>query len=397
MTAGSEGRRRGHRSPLFGRRVHIAGSIAHDLGTASTDDVRQARALVQALVRELVAAGATFVVPVDAEKCRADDGEPVCFDWLIWESLHASLARRPAGAPNPLVIAVQHHKTEEQIPAQYERLWDELRGSDLVQIDNVAHWNMNSKRMEAAARWGDILIAVGGSEGVLFLANLYHEAGKPVIPLNLPVGPRESGARRIFEIGLSSSRAARLFRAVTQDEHTWVNRINFTRRHGVEERVVSIRQLLEDLDPPRAFVVRMLNPDLPDYADVQEFFDSVAYPVIEDELGYEVTVVDGQQAFEYPRMDQEIFEKLHRSRAVFADLTGSRPNCYLELGYALGRSLPTMVTAKKGFQHPFDITTLSAHHWEVTGALADRRRAFHEHWETVRNRPPLVTVEPLIP
>jgi len=35
---------------------------------------------------------------------------------------------------------------------------------------------MNSKRMEAQARWGDILIPVGGSEGALFLANLYHDA-----------------------------------------------------------------------------------------------------------------------------------------------------------------------------------------------------------------------------
>ncbi len=40
--------------------------------------------------------------------------------------------------------------------------------SDLVQIENAAHWNMNSKRMEAQARWGDILIALGGAEGVLF-------------------------------------------------------------------------------------------------------------------------------------------------------------------------------------------------------------------------------------
>jgi hypothetical protein len=37
--------------------------------------------------------------------------------------------------------------------------------------------------MEAQACYGDILIALGGGEGegVLFLANLYHDAGKPVI------------------------------------------------------------------------------------------------------------------------------------------------------------------------------------------------------------------------
>ena len=46
---------------------------------------------------------------------------------------------------------------------------------------------MNSKRMEVQARWGDILLALGGSEGVLFLANVYHDAGKPVVPLNRPM------------------------------------------------------------------------------------------------------------------------------------------------------------------------------------------------------------------
>lgn len=36
---------------------------------------------------------------------------------------------------------------------------------------------MNGKRIEARARCGDILLTLDGSEGVLFLAHLYHEAG----------------------------------------------------------------------------------------------------------------------------------------------------------------------------------------------------------------------------
>lgn len=56
------------RSPLFGRRIHISGSIAADLSVAATADVSQTREFVRGLVRELVAKGATFVLPVDAEK-----------------------------------------------------------------------------------------------------------------------------------------------------------------------------------------------------------------------------------------------------------------------------------------------------------------------------------------
>jgi hypothetical protein len=119
-------------------------------------------------------------------------------------------------------------------------------------------------------------------------------------------------------------------------------------------------------------------------------------PVIEDELGYRLVVVDGRQPYEHARIDEEIFAKLHRSSVVLADLTGERPNCFLELGYALGRGLPTMVMAQQGASLPFDITTLSGLHWVTTGSAEDRRRAFREHWKAIRNRPPLVPAEPLI-
>ena len=107
----------------------------------------------------------------------------------------------------------------------------------------------------------------------------------------------------------------------------------------------------------------MLNPALPEYAAVQDFFDVVVQPVIEGELGYRLVVVDGRQAYDHARIDEEIFAKLHRSSVVLADLTGARPNCFLELGYALGRGLPTMVMAQQGASLPFDITTLSGLHW----------------------------------
>lgn len=385
------------RSRLFGRRIHISGSISGDLAVAPAAEVEQARALMAELVSELVRRGATFVVPVDAEKLRPADRMPICFDWLVWQTLHADLGRRPPDAPGPLAIAVQHHKTETQIPAEFEGLWDDLRASDHVQIENVAHWNMNSKRMEAQARWGDVLIGVGGSDGVLYLANLYHDAGKPVVPLNAAVSPADTGARRLFsDIGLSSTHAPRLFRTTDRSAHAWINRINFTARKPVSERAAAVIELLEALERPRAFAVRLLNPEHEDYADVQSFFDTVVRPVIEDELGYKLTVVDGRQPYEHARIDQEIFAKLHRSSVVLADITGMRSNCFLELGYALGRELPTMLMAKKGSSLPFDVQTFAGLLWATSGTVEDRRRTFREHWEAVKNRPPLVPAESLV-
>ena len=154
--------------------------------------------------------------------------------------------------------------------------------------------------------------------------------------------------------------------------------------------------LLESLERPTAFAVRLLNPEHDDYADVQNFFDAVVQPVIEGELGYRLIVVDGRQAYEHARIDQEVFAKLHRSSVVLADITGARPNCFLELGYALGRGLPTMVMAREGSHLPFDITTVFGHLWRAAGIAEDRRRAFREHWQSIRNRPPIVQAEPLI-
>jgi len=165
------------KSPLFGRRIHISGSISDDPAIASADDVDATRKLVAKLVEHLIKAGATFVVPVDADKLRGKDDRPICFDWLVWQAIKDNIAKRPTGAPNPLAIAVQHHKSEDQIPPKMHDLWDELRGTDLVEIENASHWNMNSKRMELQAKWGDVLIAIGGGEGVTYLANLYHDAG----------------------------------------------------------------------------------------------------------------------------------------------------------------------------------------------------------------------------
>jgi hypothetical protein len=384
------------RPPLRSRRIHIAGSISPDAELATTAEVQVARDLIGRLVQRLIQQGATFVVPVDAEKLRECDGHPICFDWLIWKAIHDNLHRRPGDAPLPLAIAVQHHKNEEQIPAEFQNLWDRLRESDLVQIENVSHWNMNSKRMEAQARWGDVLLTIGGGEGVLFLANLYHDVGKPVVPLNLKVGEPDSGSARLFTLGLSSSQASRLFHTTSLGAHGWMNRINFTARIPTEERAEAVLRLLEALEPPKAFVVRMLNPDLANFEEVEAFFATVVQPIVEGELGYEMQVVDGRQAYEHPRIDQEIFARLHRSSVVFADMTGMRPNCFLELGYAFGRGLPTMLMAQKGASPPFDIHTFAALHWSTTGSIEDQRRAFREHWAAIRGRPPLVPSEPLI-
>ena len=131
------------RSSIFGRRIHITGSIALDAAMATAEEVSRARQLVDALVKDLLRKGASFVIPVDAEKTRPDN-LPICFDWLVWDTIHKNLHTRPADAPNPLVVAVKHHKNEDQIPEQLADIWGDLRVSALVQIESAAYWPMRT-------------------------------------------------------------------------------------------------------------------------------------------------------------------------------------------------------------------------------------------------------------
>ena len=382
---------------VFGQVVHIAGSIDASADVASLADVDSARDIVKALVVDLLAKGASFVVAIDAEKTRECDGRPICFDWLVLNTVWDNLGLRPAGGPKPAVVVIKHHKSEDQVPTEYLEKWNAIRSSDEVELQSAAHWNMASQRMQIQARSGDILVALGGSEGVLFLANQYHGAGKPVVPLNLKISKPDSGALRLYSWGAASNNAHKLFRSTgAVSATTWLNRLDASRK-PTDQRVKDISDLLQALKRPEAFVVRLLNPKHADYMAVQWYFDHVVKPVVETEMGYSLTVVDGEQDFEFPRVDQEIFSKLHRSNIVVADLTGCRPNCFVELGYALGRGVHTMMCAKQGTELPFDLTTLGGHFWDNAADVSVEQERLRKHWQATRNRPPIVQQEPLIP
>jgi hypothetical protein len=130
--------------------------------------------------------------------------------------------------------------------------------------------------------------------------------------------------RRLNNLGLISHQTRRLFRiAGDGDAHHWPNRIRFPDRQTTADRITDLIELLESLEPPRAFAVRKLKPALLEYAAVLDFFDVVAQPVIEGELGYRLFVVDGRQDYGLARIDDEVFGKPHRSSGVLADIEPS--------------------------------------------------------------------------
>ena len=384
---------------LLGRRIQIAGSIATDPAVATADAVQCARMLVKELVVALIKDGALFVVPVDADHKRPADGLPICFDWLVLKTIDENLRWRPAEAARderPLLVAVQHHKNESQIPEEYRECWDQLKETDgLLVIENAGRWNMNSKRMDIQAAHGDILLTLGGDEGVLYLANLYHDTGKPVVPLNLPVTPEGRGSLRLWETALSSSETQRFFRTADgSSSHHLLNRLNFVPSTPTDKQVNSIRQLLHNLRRPVAFAVRLLNRDHDDFKQVEDFFSGVVMPTAE-EFGYDLKVVDGSVS-EESIVNQEIFKSLYYSSLVVADVTGLRPNCFIELGFALRGGRPVMVCARKNTPLPFDIEPVPTHHWDPQLTLPRQQEEFRKYWNANINRRPIVQPDALV-
>ena len=386
-------------SSLLGRRIHIAGSISDDPSVAPRAEVERAQECIKLLVPRLVERGATFVLSIDDEKTREADGLPICFDWHILRVLVECIDSRPPDAPEPYAVAVRHHKSERQVPTELTKLWQQFRDSRLVEIRDVGHWNLYSKRMEAQASHGDVLIALGGKDGVLYLANLYHDAGKPVVPLNIPITPKGAGAQKLFDdIGLSQFNANRLFRPKgSMTVRAWMGKVDFNNRgRNNKQQMDVVLELLDDLDAPHAFVVRLMDDRHDSYSAVEELFSKVISPVVEEEYGYRIAVVDGSQPYDSPTIQQDIFEKLHHSQLALVDLTGVRPNCLIELGYALGRGLPTMLLAQKGEKAPFDIQGVPIYYWKPSVSVKKRQEAFRSYWKANIRRPPLVPSEALI-
>jgi hypothetical protein len=124
----------------------------------------------------------------------------------------------------------------------------------------------------------------------------------------------------------------------------------------------------------------------------------VVKPVV-DLLGYKLVIVDGRKSSEESIINLEIFTKLHRSHVVIADMTGERPNNFIELGYALGRGHRVMVTAEEGTHNPFDIEPVPARFWKPSSSasLTERKDALLEYWRANAGRRRIVEPDPLVP
>lgn len=348
-----------------------------------------------------MARGGGLVLAVGKEP-RADGAPPdspaLTFDWTALaaaaESLRSTPGRWPDGA-GPRLVVVSSEKGESEIPEGRRSLWNELLSSGMLRVDGIpagARAAVLVRRRQA--EFGDALFILGGGFGVEDLATLYGAQHRPVVPLDLPLGSSRGdgtgGAERLAREARSHPTRFVRFRADRAGLEGARLAALSTRCGSTPsaQAVTALVELLDDLALPVAFFVRLLNPTHPQFGEVESFFRTVVDPIVAS-AGYrrvEIGTDEAKHAF----MNVAIFEELHYAPLVIADVTGERPNCFIELGYALGRGTRVLATAATGTGLPFDQDKIPVHFWSPGGNPEDEQGRFRVFWRANINRPPIV-------
>lgn len=380
---------------ISGRRFQIAGSASP---TTEEHRLEYGHALIYELTRALAEQGASFVCSFGKEPrlLDRDDGPSIIFDWSIAESIYEFVKNRPEkarGDSGCLTYALNTAKTDAQIPNKRRPTYDNLRSLEAVHLEFVEPgWSSGYLRRELQSQQGDILIGLSGGEGFEQLAQFYASKGKPVIPLDLNLGSSQNdgsgGASAMFHRALAKPND--YFRVI--EGQSAADLLDKTRtRDGVrsaEDVIKAILDLVSKLQAPKVFYVRLLNTSLPEYPKVERFFRNVVDPFVRS-LGFEPSQM-GVGKTEHAWMNQAIFDKLHHSSVVLVDLTTLRPNCFMELGYALGNCKRTVITAMEDTQFPFDPSALDAHFWKPEQRNKARISSLQLHWKNNIDKPTIV-------
>jgi TIR- and PNP-associating SLOG family len=371
-------------------RVHVAGSGAPE---CEKDLLKAAHAYVRRLGELLIEHGHGLVVTATGEP-RGESGLPIIFDWTLLEPVAAA----PDPAPDwpttgrARFVAVGSGRGLEKRPEARKALWETCSGrSDFDLIVAPHGWRMAGIIRERQVAAGDVLLVLSGGAGVEHLAQLYRGEGKPVIALNAQLGASRhdgAGGAVLHALALATPNEFFTLRDGAGSAAASLNALGLDAATDIDELAAKTVSLIEDLRPPTAFYVRLLDSSAADYPTVERFFRDVVDPVIV-ERGFTPREM-GRETPKTAFMNDEIFNVLHRAALVVVDLTAMRTNCLMELGYALGRRRRFVISAHDGTRLGFDHDKLPTYFWEDADTIDERRASYREWLDLYSDLPPIV-------
>ena len=318
--------------------------------------------LIKEIVHQTLDLGGGIVTSVGDDP--KTDGIPKVFFWSVIEAI-VEYARNNnikwnSQQDKPIII-VAYFKYDSKIPNDRRALWNEfqdLKQHGLVRLHSYLSFGGNLRQLQE--QYSDLLMTFGGYKGVVHLSNLFQISSKPVIPINLPLGNKATS--NLFESVLENP-----IKYLSSDNPETII-ASFERLNLLEiqpDRTLILRyifDLIHELNSPKAFCVRLMNPDDDNFQNVESFFRKVIDNVI-GAIGYQRHEVSSDPATQQ-LMNVEIFQELHKSQLTIIDLTSLRPNCLIELGYALGNGQRILLTTQKGTKLPFDIDKIPCFFWD---------------------------------
>lgn len=388
-----------NKSMVYGRRVQISGSAAFETDQKLTT---YAHDLISKIVYTIMAEGGGLVLGAGKEpRPASDNGIPpsIVFDWTALETAYNYTLDNeyiwPMSYGQPIVVVLSE-KSEKEIPDGRRELWDSLLSSNLIRVEYIfAGARSGAMLRERQAQHGDVLITFGGGTGVEHLADLYLTRRRPVIPFDLPLrSSRNDGTggspRLAQKLREKPERFIKLKNQFRGNENARSSTIS-THDGRADASLIAgnLKELFGMLARPYVFYTRLLNASHEKFQSVESFFRDVVDPVIE-EFGYDridMQVDDTEHAL----INVAVFEDVHYASVVIADLTAERPNCYIELGYALGNQTRVIATAEMGTNLPFDVAAVPCYFWESLQPLEQRRKSFTDWWRKNVDRPPIIS------
>lgn len=114
----------------------------------------------------------------------------------------------------------------------------------------------------------------------------------------------------------------------------------------------------------KVFVIMKFGDD-----SLNSAYDGVIRPTFE-QFGIEVERSDDQQ--DAGPISFEILESIANSKIIFSDLTGSRPNCYYETGFAQALGKELILSIREGESIHFDLKNYRFMIWKTENDLRNR-------------------------
>jgi len=380
---------------LRGRYIQLSGSANKDVDPAI---LKKCHEVVRAVTGEILRAKGGLILNVgeDVRGAPMDPASARLFDWTALEEV-ARFARGLESVglkpERPLARVITSQKNISKISPERMPEWQHLLRSNAVDCQPLeVNWSAAAYIRHRQAEAGDGLVILGGGEGVEHSASLYVERGRPVVPLDPELGAffndGSGGAARLYKHALS--KPERFVRGDAREFRNKLALISVNQAQDGASVAKGVLELLEKFATPEVFGIRLLNPDIrPEFGAVDNFFENTVRYCVEQESKFHLIDMGRNSASE-AFINVEIFERLHYSDFVVADLTGLRHNNFFEAGYALGHGTRVLVTAMEGTKLPFDIQAVPVFFWSVNDKEEDRRRKFMEHWQRTVDRAPLV-------